>query len=102
MKNKNKLIAFALLGLAAGTAAYYLLGTEDGKKRLKNSSRCVKDLTKSIKSLSKKQAKKASKLVKSAQDDLEKLTTKGKEAGKQAINAATDTADKLINKVENS
>jgi len=102
MKNKNGIIAFALLGLVAGTAAYYLLGTEDGKKRLKSTSRCVKDLTKSLNSLSKKQAKKASKLVKTAQSDLEKLSVKAKETGQHAINIVSDVADKLINKAENS
>lgn len=56
--NKNGLIAFALLGLAAGTAAYYLLSTDDGKKQLDKANSAIKDLTKSLKELSKKEAKK--------------------------------------------
>ena len=58
-KNRNGLVAFALLGLAVGTAAYYLLGTEDGKKQLDRANDGIKSLTKSIKDLSKKEAKRA-------------------------------------------
>lgn len=54
MKNKNGILAFALLGLAAGTAAYYLLATEDGKKQMDRANDGIKSLTKSLKDLSKK------------------------------------------------
>lgn len=59
MKSKNGIVAFALLGLAAGTAAYYLFATEDGKKQLDCANKSLKDLTNSVKSLSKKEAKRA-------------------------------------------
>jgi len=111
MKNSNGLLAFALLGLAAGTAAYYLLATDDGKKTLDKANDGIKDLTKSLKDLSNKEGKKASKLAQSAKEELECLTSKAKEAGKQVLDKvsnkasdwaskASDTAHDLANKTE--
>ncbi len=100
MKNKNGLIALALVGLAAGAAAYYLLGTDDGKEKLKGAKCHIKDLTKSLKQLTKRQKKKAEKLAKTAQSDLEKLGKKIKETGKQAVEKAADKTISVINKVE--
>ncbi|GGH22031.1 hypothetical protein FAZ19_14415 [Sphingobacterium alkalisoli] len=91
-KNKNGLVAFALLGLAVGTAAYYLLGTEDGKKQLDRANEGIKDLTRSIKDISKKEAKKAAKFAKIAKSDLEDLKTRAKDAGKHAIERASEKA----------
>ena len=101
MKNKNGLIAFALIGVAVGTAAYYLLATEDGKKTLDKANCGIKDLSKSLKALSKKESKKAAKLAKTVKSDLENLTSKVKDAGKQAVEKATDAVHKLANKAEN-
>ncbi len=67
--NKNGLIAFALLGLAAGAAAYYLLSTDDGKQQLNKANSAIKDLTKTLKDVTKKEAKKASKLARSTRDE---------------------------------
>lgn len=91
-KNRNGLIAFALLGLAVGTAAYYLLGTEDGKKQLDRANEGIKDLTRSIKEISKKEAKKAAKFAKTAKSDLDDLKARTKDAGKQVIDKAAEKA----------
>lgn len=74
MKNKN-IITIAALGLAVGAAAYYLLTTEDGKKRLCQANSSIKDLTKSIKKLSKKSAKQASKIAKSCKNEIESIAS---------------------------
>lgn len=60
MEKKNGLLAFALLGLAAGAAAYYLLATEDGKRQMDKANKSVKGLSKSLKELSEKESKKSS------------------------------------------
>ncbi len=111
MKNKNGLVAFALLGLAAGAAAYYLLSTEDGKKQLDKANSSIKSLTKSLKELSKKEAQKAERFAKSAKEDLDALKSRAKGAGKAVANKVADTttewahkaadaATKLANKTE--
>ena len=101
-KNKNGLLAFALLGLAVGTAAYYLLGTEDGKKQLDRANDGVKSLTKSIKELSEKEAKRAAKLAKSAKKDLDHLTDRAKNAGRDAIDKASSKASEWANKASDT
>lgn len=98
MENKNGLIAFALLGLAAGAAAYYLLATDDGKNQLDRANKGVKELTKSIKQRSKKEAKRAAKLAKSTKAEIDNLKSKAKGAGVRAVDAAADTAHKLADK----
>lgn len=100
MKNKNGILAFALLGLAAGAAAYYLLATEDGKKQLDRANDGVKSLTKSLKDISKKEAKRASKFAQSAKDEIMEMKGKAKEYGKELADKASNTAHNLANKVD--
>ena len=102
MKNKNGLVAFALLGLAVGTAAYYLLATEDGKKTLDKANCGIKDLTKSIQELSKKESKKASKLAASAREELENLTAKAKDASRSVLDKVSDKASTWANKASDA
>ncbi|WP_343563289.1 hypothetical protein [Sphingobacterium sp.] len=121
MKNsKNGLVAFALVGLAAGAAAWYLLGTDDGKKQLDRANDGIKSLTKSLKDLSKKEARKAQKLANrasaeldslkskaqaafsKASDDADALKNKAKEAGREALDHANNAAQNLANKIDNT
>lgn len=89
MKSKNGLITFALIGLTIGAAAYYLLGTEEGKKTLNNQK--LKDIAKSLKDFTKKECKKSSKITKRIKGELEDITSKVKAKGQEAINIATST-----------
>lgn len=121
MKNsKNGLVAFALVGLAAGAAAWYLLGTDDGKKQLDRANDGIKSLTQSLKDLSKKEAKKAQKLANrasaeldnlkskaqaafsKASDDADALKNKAKEAGREALDHANNAAQNLASKIDNT
>ncbi|MDF2479352.1 MULTISPECIES: hypothetical protein [unclassified Sphingobacterium] len=121
MKNsKNGLVAFALVGLAAGAAAWYLLGTDDGKKQLDRANDGIKSLTKSLKDLSKKEARKAQKLANRASaeldnlkskaqaafskatDDADALKNKAKEAGREALDHANNAAQNLASKIDNT
>ena len=121
MKNsKNGLVAFALVGLAAGAAAWYLLGTDDGKKQLDRANEGIKSLTKSLKDLSKKEAKKAQKLANrasaeldslkskaqaafgKASEDADALKNKAKEAGRDALDHANNAAQNLASKIDNT
>ncbi|MBE8719910.1 hypothetical protein [Sphingobacterium pedocola] len=101
-KNRNGLVAFALLGLAVGTAAYYLLGTEDGKKQLDRANEGIKDLTRSIKDISKKEAKKAAKFAKTAKSDLEGLKARAQDVGKQVIDKASEKATDWASKASDA
>ncbi|WP_140937777.1 hypothetical protein [Sphingobacterium lumbrici] len=101
-KNRNGLVAFALLGLAVGTVAYYLLGTEDGKKHLDRANEGIKDLTRSIKEISKKEAKKAAKFAKTAKSDLEDLKVRAKDVGKQVIDKASEKATDWASKASDA
>ncbi|GEM65175.1 hypothetical protein SF1_31570 [Sphingobacterium faecium NBRC 15299] len=124
MKNKNGLVAFALVGLAAGAAAWYLLGTDDGKKQLSRANDGIKDLTRSLKDVSKREAKRARKLANQASeelhalknkasesfdslkdkasDELDSLKYKAKEAGKEALNNTNGAAHKLADHVDDA
>ncbi len=121
MKNsKNGLVAFALVGLAAGAAAWYLLGTDDGKKQLDRANDGIKSLTKSLKDLSKIEAKKAQKLANKASaeldnlkskaqaafskasDDADALKNKAKEAGRETLDHANNAAQNLASKIDNT
>lgn len=75
MKSKQ-IIGFTILGLAIGTAAYYLLATEDGKKRLNQANSGIKDLTKSLKKISKKNAKKICDMASNSKTELEEVVGK--------------------------
>src|SRR5690606_20047584 len=98
MENKNGFIAFALLGLDAGAAAYYLLGTDDGKRQLERANESVKDVRNSSKEPSKKDAKRAAKNANSTSAELANLKTKAKDAGVRAVDAAADKAHKVAGK----
>lgn len=111
MKDRNGLVAFALLGLAVGTAAYYLLGTEDGKKTLNKANDGIKDLTRSLKDLSKKEAKRASRLAQEAKEDLCEWKSKAQDVGKDVLSKvsekasdwahkASETANRMAHKTE--
>lgn len=102
MKNRNGLVAFALLGLAVGTAAYYLLATEDGKKTLDKANDGIKDLTKTLKDLSKREAKRASKLAQMAKEDLQGLKSKAKDAGKNALDRVSEKASDWASKASDA
>ncbi|AIM35783.1 hypothetical protein ACFX5U_01645 [Sphingobacterium sp. SG20118] len=124
MKNKNGLVAFALVGLAAGAAAWYLLGTDDGKKQLSRANDGIKDLTRSLKDVSKREAKRARKLASQASeelhalkdkasekfddlthrasDDLASLKNKAKEVGRDALDSTNHSAKKLVDQVDDA
>ncbi|MCI0920830.1 hypothetical protein [Sphingobacterium rhinopitheci] len=90
MKSKNGLITFALIGLAVGATAYYLLGTEEGKKTLNNQK--IKDIAKSLKDFTKKECKKSSKITKKIKGELEDITSQVKAKGRAAIDAVSSAA----------
>ncbi|MBP3943165.1 YtxH domain-containing protein [Sphingobacteriaceae bacterium WQ 2009] len=100
MENKNGVIAFALIGLAAGVATYYLLGTDDGKKQLERANEGIKDITNSLKGLAQKEGKRASKFAKRAVEEIDDIKEKAKEQGKDVLDKVNDSAQHLANKVD--
>lgn len=101
MEQKNGLLAFALVGLAAGAVTYYLLGTDQGRKKLKGTNGQIKELTRTIEGLTKKQKKKAEKVARNAQHELEDFGKKAKETGGRVLEKAADATSDIANKVEN-
>lgn len=100
MKKKDKVLAFALLGLAAGAVTYYLLSTDDGKKKLKKVNSDIKDITKSLQNLSKKESKIACKIAQTAKSGLQNLTKKINKEQTEAVNVAIDSATELKHKLD--
>lgn len=54
MSDNSKIAAVVLAGLAAGAAAWYLLGTEEGKENLDKLANSIKDIGGSLKDLTDK------------------------------------------------
>lgn len=114
MKNKkNGLAVCALLGLAAGAAAWYLLGTDDGKKQLDRANDGIKSLTRSLKDVSKKEAKRAQRLANQASEELHALKNKAtdefgalknkaKELGRDVLDKTNSSAQRLAGDVDNA
>jgi len=83
--NKStKLVAFALAGLAAGAAVYYLLGTTEGRKTLNKAVDGVNGLSKNLKAQAEEGLHKATKLANKAKEEYEKVMEIVKEVGSDA------------------
>lgn len=91
MNTKNSIITYALVGLAAGTAAWLLLGTKEGRKQLGCASDGIRELTKTIRKTTKDGIQKASKLADRATAEIDNLRAQAKNKGQSTI----DKADRL-------
>jgi|GEM_PF-127716 len=87
--NKSaKMVAFALAGLAAGAAVYYLLGTTEGRKTLNKAVDGVNDLSKNLKVQAEEGLHKATKLANKAKEEYERVVEMMKEIGTDAAEKA--------------
>ncbi len=102
MNAKNSIVTFALVGLAAGTAAWLLLGTKEGKRQLDRASDGIRQLTKSIRKNTKEGLFKASKFAEKANKEIDDLRTEAKSRSKSAINKANRLAKEGVNKVDSA
>lgn len=102
MNAKNSIVTFALVGLAAGTITWLLLGTKEGRKQLDCANDGIRQLAKSIKKNTKKGLDKASDAVSNARKEADELRSKATSKGKSMLDKADRAVKKSINKAEDS
>ncbi len=102
MNTKNSIVTYALVGLAAGTVAWLLLGTKEGRRQLDRASDGVRELTKAIRKNTKEGLNKASKLADRATREIDELRSQAKSKGQSAINKADRLAKDGISKANSA
>ncbi|SFB81827.1 hypothetical protein SAMN05421747_101306 [Parapedobacter composti] len=88
MNTKNSMMTFALIGAAAGTLAWFLLGTKEGRKQLDRANDGIRELTSTIRKTAKEGINKASKLADKASREMGDLQAQAKNKGQEAIRKA--------------
>lgn len=91
MKNKSSLVGFALAGLAAGAAAWYLFGTKEGRKNLNKAVEGFNEFSSTLKD-------KASDGLDYASDFADKAKKKAKKKFEEGKNKFAHVADDLLEK----
>ncbi|PPL03883.1 hypothetical protein SAMN05444682_102491 [Parapedobacter indicus] len=102
MNTKNSIVTYALIGLAAGTVAWLLLGTKEGRKQLDRASEGIRELSDSIRKSTKEGLHKASKLADRATREMDELRSQAKSKGKSAIRKADKLAKEGISKASDA
>lgn len=91
MSKNSSLVGFALAGLAAGAAAWYLFGTKDGRKSLNKAIDSISELSNTIK-------EKASEGLDCASDFAEKAKDKAKKKFEEGKDKFSDVSDEIKKK----
>lgn len=97
----TKFVAFALAGLAIGAAAYYLLGTKEGRKTLNKAVDGVNGLSKTLKAQAEDGLQRASHLANRAKEEYHRVINLADDASHDAMDKAKqykDEAKKLTKK----
>lgn len=102
MNTKNSIITYALVGLAAGTVAWLLLGTKEGRKQMHCASDGIRSLSKSIRKNSKEGLGKASKLADRAAKEIDDLRSQAKSKGQSAMRKADQVVKEGVNKASDA
>lgn len=102
MNRTNSIVTYALVGLAAGTAAWLLFGTKEGRKQLDRANEGIRELSKSIRKSTKEGLRKASEITNRASEELENMRAQAKDKGISAIKKADQTAKTGIKKVRSA
>jgi len=104
MNTKNSITTYALIGLAAGTVAWLLLETKEGRRQLDRAGEGIRDLTKSIRKGTEEGMHKASRFADKASEEIRDLSAqarnKGKEAVRKADRFARESADQAASRVK--
>uniref|UniRef100_F4C3R5 YtxH domain-containing protein n=3 Tax=Sphingobacteriaceae TaxID=84566 RepID=F4C3R5_SPHS2 len=96
-----KFVAFALAGLAAGAAVYYLFGTTEGRKTLNKAVDGVNGLSKTLKAQAEEGLHRASHLANRAKEEYQRVLTMADDARHDAMEKADkykEEAKKLTKK----
>ncbi|MGV3762638.1 MAG: hypothetical protein ACO1NT_09175 [Parapedobacter sp.] len=98
MNTKNSIVTYALVGLAAGTVAWLLLGTKEGRRQMDRASDGIRELSKSIRKTTKEGIRKASEIANRATDEIDTLRSQAKSKGRAAVKKADQVAKSGLNK----
>lgn len=102
MNMKNSIVTFALVGLAAGTVTWLLLGTKEGRKQLDCANDSIRQLAKSIKKNTKEGLDKAANAARSARREADDLRSRATSKGKSMLDKADQAVKKSTRRAENT
>src|SRR5690606_24624581 len=88
MNTKNSIVTYALVGLAAGTAAWLLLGTKEGRKQMARASDGIRELSKSIRKTTKEGIRRASDIANRATEEIDNFRSQAKDKSQAAMQQA--------------
>ncbi len=98
MNTKNSIVTYALVGLAAGTVAWLLLGTKEGRKQLDRANDGIRELSKSIRKTTKEGIRKASEIANRATEEIDDLRSQAKSKSQAAVKKADRMAKSGVDK----
>src|SRR5690606_42052914 len=98
MNTKNSIVTYALVGLAAGTVAWLLLGTKEGRKQVDRASDGIRELSKSIRKTTKEGIRRASEMATRATEEIDNLRSEARSKSQAAIQHADNLAKSGVDK----
>ena len=102
MNTKNSIVTYALVGLAAGTIAWLLLGTKEGRRQLDRTGDGIRELSKSIRKNTHEGLDKAAKLADRVTREIDDLRVQAKSKGRSVIQKADQVAKEGISKANST
>ena len=102
VNTKNSIVTYALVGLAAGTAAWLLLGTKEGRKQMDRASDGIRELSKSIRKSTKEGIRKASEIANRATAEMDNIRAQARDKSQSAIKEADRMAKSGVNKARST
>lgn len=100
MDTKKNIVAFALVGLAVGTAAYFLFGTKEGRKQLDCAGDNFRKFSGTVRERTRDGAAQASRLVERAGRDIRDLAGRVKDYSKGYLDGAEEAVEKFTKEAE--
>ena len=100
MNKSNNVLAFALVGLAAGTIAWLLLGTKAGRQQLDGAAEGFREVSDTVKRRTKKGMETATAVAGKATKEANNLRQKATSRGKSMLNKANQAAKETIRDAE--
>jgi len=98
MSKNSSLLGFALAGMAAGAAAWYLFGTKDGRKSLSKAIDGINELSSTIKEKASEGLECASDFADKAKDKAKKKFEEGKRKFSDISDQVSDASDEIKKK----
>jgi len=102
MNAKNSIMTFALVGLAAGTVTWLLLGTKEGRKQLDHCAEGLRQFTGSVKDNAKKGLDRAAEMANKASREVDEMRAKATNQGKAMMDQADEAAKRAVNRAQDT